>query len=300
MALDMSNPGFMPDFDSEANLLTLKLSQAETDGTLSPVASTYMPENEALYEGISRKGARLVTFAPILKSGVFPLAEMTAFLLDMGRQAMGCHVELEFAVDLESREFNLLQIRPMSLLHSSAKVTFEDGAPERIVCDCPKTLGHGTIRDLTDIIYVRPETFNPAHTPQIAADVGKLNEKLRAENRRYLLIGPGRWGSSDPWLGVPVNWGQISSVRAIVEASLPDFSVEPSYGSHFFHNVISLGIGYFILNSEHGQGTIDWNWFDSLPAEFENDRVRHLHLPKPIEIRIDSSSSRGVILRPAA
>lgn len=298
MALDMTRPEFMPDFDSEANLSVLGLAQAEADGTLAPVASTYMPDNDALYEGVSRKGPRLVTFAPILKSDVFPLAPLASFLLDVGRQAMGCHVEMEFAVDLQAREFNLLQIRPLSMMHSSAKVTFDDAARERIVCDCPKTLGHGVIRDLTDIIYVRPEKFNPARTPQIAADIGQLNERLLAEKRRYLLVGPGRWGSSDPWLGVPVNWGQISGVRVIIEAALPDFAVEPSYGSHFFHNVISLGIGYFILNSEHGEGSVDWKWFDSLPAEFENERVRHVRLSKPLEIRIDSGTSRGIVLRP--
>ena len=299
MALDASSQNFRPAADSLANILSCPLDQALSDGTLAPVASTYDAENDRLTEGISRtKGTQVVDFAPILQSSLFPLAPITALLLDVGRQAMGCEVEMEFAVDLDAREFNILQIRPMSALHSSAAVEIGNFPKEQMLCRTERALGHGYLSDIQDIIYVKPAAFSTSATRAIAAELGALNSALSAQRRKYALIGPGRWGSGDQFLGIPVSWGQISNAKLIVEVTLPDFMPDPSYGSHFLHNVISLGIGYLLINHLHKSGDVDWAWLDSLPAASESKYLRHVRLEKPLDVRIDSRTGEGVALKP--
>ncbi|MFA6582807.1 MAG: PEP/pyruvate-binding domain-containing protein [Elusimicrobiaceae bacterium] len=296
LALDLAQSDFMPDRDSNSNIVTLFLSDAERHGTLAPVVSTYSAENDRFYEGADREGVRVVTFAPILQSGTFPLTQIVKFLLQLGKEAMGCEVEMEFAVDLPSRNFSILQIRPMSGMNSSEQVPMNDFPPSRVICTSRKSLGHGCVRKIRDIVYVRPEAFDAANTQKIAEQISAINERMREEDRFYVLLGPGRWGSSDPWLGVPVHWSQISNVRLIVETSLPGFVIEPSYGSHFLHNVIALGIGYFIVN--HAENPIDWAWLDKQHSVDETPFVRHLHLRHPVDIRIDSRTGTGVLLHP--
>ncbi|NLO90453.1 MAG: histidine kinase, partial [Elusimicrobia bacterium] len=298
MALDAANLDFRPADDSLANILVCKLDQAMEDGTLGPMVSTYDPENDRLIEGaIPGKGAHVADFAPILQSNYFPLADITSLLLDVGRQAMGCEVEMEFAVDLEQREFNILQIRPMSALHASANVDMSGFAAEQVLCRTDKALGHGYMDDLSDIIYVKPGAFDTSATRAIAAEIAALNKQLSSQRRKYALIGPGRWGSGDQFLGIPVNWGQISNARLIVEVTLPDFMPDPSYGSHFLHNVISLGIGYFLINHLRDEGSMDWAWLDAQPAVSESAYLRHVRLPKPLDVRIDSRTGLGAALK---
>jgi len=298
LALDMSLPGRILETDSSLNLVRLQLDAAEKDGTLEPLGSTYSPEDEAIYDGISRPGPRLVTFAHVLKNNVFPLADMLKFILEVGSQAMGCHVEMEFAVDLPTRTFYILQMRPMTALESSVKVDLSGVDLEKAVCHSTQALGHGLMDDMADIVYVKPDAFNPAESAVIAAEIGVVNERLRAENRSFVLIGPGRWGSSDPWLGIPVTWGQISAARLIVETTLPGFVVDPSFGTHFLHNVTALGIGYFTINHLLGDGTVDWDWLGDAPAVSDSRRLRHIRLEKPLDIRIDGLNGEGVILKP--
>jgi CheY-like chemotaxis protein len=290
------------DFDSEPNIARLGLDEAEVDGTLAAVGSTYSPENDAVYDGIGRAGTRLVTFAPILKNDLFPLAEILRFLCAMGTDAMGSHVEMEFALSVDPAaerpvEFNVLQMRPMISRQLNQKVNLYGVDPARVVCGSPKALGNGVLPEIHDVVYVKPDAFDPARTLEIAAQIGEINDALRHEGRMCLLLGPGRWGSGDRWLGIPVKWNQISSARAIVETNLERFVVDPSYGTHFFHNVTSLGIGYFTVNPQKGEGSIDWAWFDAQPALRETPLLRHLRLEKPLEVRIDGSSGQGVILK---
>ena len=296
LALDLSRPERSLGYDSSSNLARLGLDVAERDGTLEAVGSVYSPEDETVYDGISRPGPRLVTFAHVLKHDVFPLAELLKYVLDVGREAMGCHVEMEFAVDLSERVFYVLQMRPMTALENAVKVDIRGLDLESSVCHSSRALGHGLIDDLADIVYVKPAAFDPAQSREIAREIGDINNKLRAEGRSYILIGPGRWGSADPWLGIPVRWGQISAAKLIVETTLPDFIVDPSFGTHFLHNVTALGIGYFTINHLTGDGRIDWPWLASRKAVSESERLRHVRLAKPLDVRIDGRSGEGVVL----
>jgi CheY-like chemotaxis protein len=290
-------------WETDANLMSLGLEAAELDGTLEALGSTYSAEDDAVYDGVHRRGARLVTFAPILKSGLFPLPEILRHLCELGRDAMGSHVEMEFAVNLDRSldrpvEFYVLQMRAMMSRPLHERVSLEGLDPPRVLCESPKALGNGRIMDVADIVYVRSRGFDPAKTAELAERIGELNDRLRREGRVCLLIGPGRWGSADRWLGIPVKWHQISMSRAIVETTTEDFAVDPSFGTHFFHNVTSLGIGYFTVDPRKGEGRIDWDWLESLPAVFEAGPLRHVRLPAPLDIRVDGSSGQGAILKP--
>jgi len=301
MAVDIKDCGQEMHYDTEPNIVALDLAAAERDGSLGFVGSTYSAENDVVYDGIGRAGARLVTFAPILKDDVFPLADILNFMLSVGREAMGSHVEMEFAVSMKDDgsviDFYILQMRPMISRQATQKVVLDGIAPEKIACESPRVLGNGVITDIADIVYVKHENFNAEFTKTIAAQIGDINDKLKPEGRRCLLVGPGRWGSSDPWLGIPVKWNQISMSRVIVETALESFAIDPSYGTHFFHNVTSLGIGYFTVSDLKHEGHIDWAWLDSLPAMDETEYVRHVRLPRPLEIRIDGAQGKGVILK---
>lgn len=298
LALDMSHPERSVGFDSTGNLVRLGLDAAEKDGTLEPLGSVYSREDDKIYDGISRPGPRLVTFAPILKYDVFPLAEVLKYVLDVGTQAMGCHVEMEFAADLSERVFYILQMRPMTALENTAKVNLEGLDVEGAVCHSRRALGHGVMDDLADVVYVKPNAFDPSQSREFAREVGEINNKLRAQGRSYILIGPGRWGSADPWLGIPVTWGQISAAKLIVETTLPGFVVDPSFGTHFLHNVTALGIGYFTINHASDDGHVGWEWLDRQPAVTETARLRHVRLPRPLDVRIDGRSGEGVVLQP--
>ncbi|MBI5239425.1 MAG: histidine kinase [Elusimicrobia bacterium] len=303
LAVDLAAAGGELGYDHEPSMGWLGLEAAEADGTLACVGSTYSAENECVYDGVSRPGVRLVTFAPILKNDVFPLPEVLRTITQVGREAMGSHVELEFAANLDPdadglREFAILQLRPMISRWSSQKVRMDGLPSERVLCESPRALGNGYVPGIADVVYVKPDRFDPARTREIAAEIGRVNESLKRGGRQYLLIGPGRWGSADPWLGIPVRWNQISESRVIVETTLEGFVIDPSYGTHFFHNVTSLGLGYLTVHGAHGGGALRWDWLASQPAEGETELLRHVRLAEPLDIRIDGSTGRGVILIP--
>ncbi len=300
ITLDVSGTEIKPlAYDKEPDLKPVEIAAAEADGTLELVASSYSVENDVMSDSIAQPGARLVTFAPILKNEQIPLSEILKNLSDLGREAMGTNIELEFAAsfDPESRktQFNILQMRPMVSRSVVKKVKFEDIDEAKIICASGSTLGNGYINDISDLIYVKPETFTNLKTRDIAAEIGELNLKLKNEDRFCMIIGPGRWGSSDPFLGVPVKWAHISHSKVIIEASYGSFSADPSYGTHFFHNLTSLGIGYFTVNPEKNEGSIDWDWLQSQPVLADLQYVRHIRLPKPLDIRIDGSTGKGII-----
>ncbi|MEE8425142.1 MAG: PEP/pyruvate-binding domain-containing protein, partial [Elusimicrobiota bacterium] len=296
--LDLSRADFMPDGDPNANLLTVGLDAAEADGTLAAIGATYSRDNDRIYDGIGRPGARLVTFAEVLKGDAFPLADVLKRLLEIGAEAVGCPIEMEFAVTREPREFNILQIRPMISWNLSREVRLGKKERSRAFCYSPNALGHGAIGSLSDLIYVKPGSIQPGRTRAIADEIGRLNAALGGEGRNYVLMGPGRWGSADPNLGIPVQWGQISASRLIVETAPRDFCVEPSYGTHFLHNVIAAGIGYLTVGSDKKGGIVDWKWLGAQKAVAESENIRHLRFKKPLDIRVDGRRREGAILRP--
>jgi len=286
-----------------AELERLPLDQAERDGSLAWVGSVYSPENDLVFDGLSRPGARFVSFAPVLKHELFPLAEIISRVLRMGARGMSRPVELEFAVNLfpqqgERKEFSILQMRPMVLSMELDELSLE-AEPGEVVCRSASVLGAGRLDDLRDVLVVDVEKFERRHSRAVAAEVGAFNRQLVLEERGYLLVGVGRWGSSDPWLGIPVSWDQIGGVRVIVEAGFRDLVVTPSQGSHFFQNLTALGIGYFTVNPEQGEGELDWDWLLGQPAFQQGQVVRHLRLDKPLRVLMNARSRAGVILKPA-
>ena len=280
------------------------LDVAEKDGTLHAVASTYSADNQAVYDGLSRPGARVVTFAPMLKLGMFPLAQILELLVRAGEEALGNPVEIEFAVRLprgeEPADFGFLQIRPLTLARDHQDLAIEDVDPAQVLCRSTKVLGNGRIENLHDIVVVDSHRFERSRSQEVAKAVAHFNASLNAENRPYLLIGVGRWGSNDPWLGIPVEWDEISGARAIVEAGFRDFRVTPSQGSHFFQNLTAFQVGYFTVNPDAGEGAVDWEWLADQPAIEEQECVRHLHFPDPLRVVMNSKKSQGVIFKPKA
>ncbi|MGA7559753.1 MAG: PEP/pyruvate-binding domain-containing protein [Terriglobales bacterium] len=283
------------------------LDAAEADGTLRALASTYSKDNHAVYDGVSRPGSRIVTFAPMLKHGTFPLAEILDDLVRAGEDGLGNPVEIEFAVRLPQEtdsstaqvaEFGFLQIRPLTLSRDTEDLALDDVQPEQLICQSSKVLGNGRIDDLYDVIVVDSQRFERGQSQEVAAAVSRFNRRLSEHNRPYLLIGVGRWGSTEPWLGIPVEWDEISGARVIVEAGFRDFRVTPSQGSHFFQNLTAFQIGYFTVNPDAGEGTVDWEWLTEQPAVEEQGCVRHLRFANPIRIVMNSRTSQGVIFKP--
>ncbi len=281
------------------------LEAAEHDGTLRAVASTYSKDNHAVYDGMSRPGARIVSFAPMLKHGSFPLADILDVLVRAGEDALGNPVEIEFAVRLPQQagqvaEFGFLQIRPLTLARDTEDLALDDVQPERLICLSGKVLGNGRIENLHDIVVVDSQRFERSRSQEVAMAVARFNRLLNEESRPYLLIGVGRWGSTEPWLGIPVEWDEISGARVIVEAGFHDFRVTPSQGSHFFQNLTAFQIGYFTVNPDAGEGSVDWQWLTEQPAVEEQGCVRHLQFAEPIHVVMNSRTSQGVIFKPEA
>ncbi len=277
------------------------LAAAEEDGTLARLGSTYSPENDVVYDGVSRPGVRLVTFAPILKHGLFPLAELLDALLAVAVSGTSVAVEIEFAVNFTSGalpEFGFLQLRPLGRIREPAGAEFEPVDRERVLCESASVLGHGTIDDVRDLIVMDVQRVDRLRTREIAQAIAQFNGRLQAGRRPYLLIGVGRWGSADPLLGIPVTWDQIGGARAIVEAGFADFRVTPSQGSHFFQNLAAGNVGYFTVNPDAGEGFVDWEWLRGQPAIAETEFVRHLSLERPVVIAINGRAHSGVILKP--
>jgi CheY-like chemotaxis protein len=279
------------------------LDVAERDGSLTYVGSTYSPENDALADGLSRQGIRVVTFAPILRNKMFPLPQILELLLDMGEWGMGTPVEIEFAVNMtppagKPKEFGLLQMRPLVLSREVEELNIEEVPTEQLLCQSHQVLGNGAIRDVYDIVAVDIERFERSKTRDVATEITQFNEELLAQRRPYLLIGLGRWGTLDPWLGIPVKWDQISGARAIVEAGFKDLDVAPSQGSHFFQNITSFQVGYFTVHSKIKAGFIDWDWLSKQKAVEEKTYTRHFRFETPITIKMNGHQNKGIILKP--
>ena len=282
------------------------LRTAEADGTLVWSGSTYSAENDVIYDGVSRPGVRLVNFAPILKYGLFPLPEILDALLAIGVEAAGGPVEIEFAASLKSepagspKEFAFLQLRPVAQPADLTSTELGEVDPTALVCTSTSVLGNGRIDDVRDVVVVAPDSYERGDSRLVANDVARFNGELVSLERPYLLIGVGRWGSSDALLGIPVAWGQIAGARAIVEAGFRDFMVTPSQGTHFFQNLVANNVGYFTVNPQAGEGSVDWDWIADQPAVASTQYVRHLRFAEPLPILMNGARNEGVILKPGA
>ena len=301
-AIDLNNPGNAHFTQRESSVVRLGLEDAERHGTLAPVGSVWSNENKAFYDGIYRDGVRVVTFAHVLKSDLFPLADIIKRLLDLGRAGMNGPVEIEFAVNLDTdpKEFAVLQMRPASVEYNQASADIGEFDRSELLCYSTRAMGNGLVDGVCDIVYVKPDAFDASQTTTIAADIDRINQSLRAEQRHCMLIGPGRWGSANTTLGIPVKWTQISTARIIVEAALETFKVDPSQGSHFFHNLTSFGVAYLTVRPNIDGGFVDWDWLNGQAARDETPFVRHVRLEEPIEARIDGRTSRAAVLKVAS
>ncbi|MDR2474983.1 MAG: phosphoenolpyruvate synthase [Bacteroidales bacterium] len=291
--------------DDAYNLLKLSVKEADNDGSLRYISSTYNHADQCLMDGYyPGKNRKVLTFSGVLQYGVFPLAEILSYLLKSGQEEIGRPIEIEFAVNLAQNEkneatgtFYLLQIRPIV---DNKEVMEEDltAIPrEDVLLFSRHALGHGIFNPVYDAVYVKTANFSASNNPAIAYEIEKLNRQLTAEGRNYILIGPGRWGSSDPWLGIPVKWAQISNARLIVEAGMENYRIEPSQGTHFFHNLTSFGVGYFTINTFLNEGVIDENFLNSRPAMHETAYIRHVRFEEPLVVKIDGKKNIGVALK---
>ncbi len=304
-ALDLTNQNFNLQTDDACNLLKLSVGDAEKDGTLKLIASTFDPQDQIIRDGIYEGGRKIISFANILQHDAVPIAAALQKILEIGHREMGRHVEIEFAVNLPTQSnpqstFYLLQIRPIV---DSREVITENLAAipqEQTLISTPSALGHGITCDVFDVVYVKPETFSASQNQLIAYDIEKLNRQLVDEGKSYILIGPGRWGSSDVWLGIPVKWPHISGARLIVEAGLTNYRIDPSQGTHFFQNLTSLHVGYFTVNSylKEGGGFYDSDFLNAQPAVAETKYIRHVRFSKPLVIKINGKKSLGVVMKP--
>jgi len=302
-ALDLDSDSFKISPDDAVNLIKYPLRQAEKDSSIKEVASSYDFHNHILRDGYNYDGKKLATFAGILKHNKFPLAKILSTVLQKGESEMGKPVEIEFVVDLNERRgtrkvFNLLQIRPIAYKEESVNIDTDELDNKQLLILSNKALGNGVIDDLYDIVYVKSDNFNPANNKDIVPLIAELNSKFLKENKNYILIGPGRWGSSDPWLGIPVKWPHISAARLIVESGLKDYRVDPSQGTHFFQNLTSFRVGYFTVNPFLGDGIFDIDFLNSQPAVFENENIRHVHFNKPVIAKLDGKKNLGMIYKP--
>ncbi|MBD3165106.1 histidine kinase [bacterium] len=299
------HPKWTPDSTHAMEPEVYRLSEAEEDGVLSKIASTYSPDNDAIYDGTSRPGTRLVTFAPILKHNTFPLAPILSHILEMGRTGMGNEVELEFAVNLSTRrkqpkQFGILQLRPLVLNPELQEMDIDAVPEEDILCRSDRVLGVGILEDIRDAIVVDRENYDRGASKLVAEEVSRFNLTLEQENRKFLLIGVGRWGTADPWLGIPVDWDQIDGAAVIVETGFKDFIVTPSQGAHFFQNITAFNIGYFTINPDMGEGFLDWEWLLSCNPVEQGKYVRRLRFDEPITVMMNGRRNQGVIIKPGS
>lgn len=302
-ALDTGYAGLDFKVDDGFNILNLRVKEAYKDGALNYIASTYDPDDQIIREGLYDNGRRIISFDGVLRQGVFPLPQLMQMAMKYGSHAMRRPVEIEFACNLNADrtgDFCLLQIRPIV---DTKQELVEDVASipaEECLLKSTNSLGHGISEEVSDVVYVRwDDHYSAANNPQIALDIDQINRRFLAEGRQYVLIGPGRWGSSDPWLGIPVKCPAISAARVIAEIALPGYRVDPSQGTHFFQNLTSFGVGYFTIDTNRDDGDIvQKQLLDTMPAVEETSLVRHIHFPRPLRIMMDGRKQVGVVIIP--
>ncbi len=300
-AVNMGKPPAHDPTRETEYLVEQGLSEAEEDGSLRLVASSYDAGSDRLQPGLHGSGPRAVNFAPILVHGALPLNGLVRRLMDDCEAALGDKVEIEFAVTLPGSgggraRFGFLQVRPLVVSHEFVEVSASDLRTEDVVLSSDDVMGNGVVRGLRDVVYVRPDRFEGRFSRRIAGEIAAINDALLDAARPYLLVGFGRWGSSDPSLGIPVGWGQICGARAIVEATLPRMNVELSQGSHFFHNISSFEVSYFCVRHDRDH-RLDWDWLERQEAETETEFVRHVRPERPLAAKVDGRTGRGIVTR---
>ena len=302
-ALDLDNPPTEFQKDDGFNLLKMRVNNAEKDGTLQYIASTYDPYDQVIRDGIYEGGRKVITFCGVLQHGVYPLPDILKKVMRYGQEEMRRAVEIEFAANIHADrtgEFYLLQIRPMVDNKLMLDEDLQAIPDEDCLLRSHNAIGHGIITDVQDIVYVKTDSWSASNNPAVAEEIERINRRFLQEGRNYVLVGPGRWGSSDPWLGVPVKWPHISASKVIVESGLDQYRVDPSQGTHFFQNLTSFGVAYFTINDYIGDGLFRQDTLNALPAVEETAHVRVVHFEEPIVIKVDGTRKEGVVLNPQA
>jgi hypothetical protein len=302
-SVDLSDENFVPSTDDGLNLLKTNIRDAHTDPPFRHVGSTFDFENNMIRDGIDHPGKKLVTFSNILNYETFPLAKILQTLLELGQRELKNPIEIEFAVNLDTppgipKIFYFLQIRPIVTSDQRIDANVDNVKPEETLLYSNSALGNGLFHNICDFVYVKPDAFNPAETLQIAEEIEKLNDQMVQEDRNYVLVGPGRWGSSDQWLGIPIKWAQISNSRVIVESGLANYRIDPSQGTHFFQNLTSFRVGYLTVNPYINDGFYDLDFLGAQEAHYENKYLRHIRFQCPLRILIDGRNNLGVIFKP--
>lgn len=302
-ALDLNIDSFVPSTDDGVNILKIDVKELENEPALKYVASTYDRTNNMLRDGIIHPGKRVITFSNILQHKLFPLADILSTLLEIGQREMNNPIEIEFAVNLETppgtpKIFNFLQIRPIVHTEETHTINLDHFKSEDTLIFSESALGNGLFKGIHDVVYVKPESFNAANNKNIAIEIEKINSLFVKNGSGYVLIGPGRWGSTDQWLGIPVKWPQISAARIIIESGLKNYRIDPSQGTHFFQNLTSFRVGYFTINPYINEGSYDVDALNRMNAVYEDDYIRHVRFDNPLEIMIDGKKHKGVILKP--
>ena len=301
-ALDLKNDGHDFSLDDGFNLLKLSVREADKDGALQFIASTYDPYDMVIRDGIYPGGRKVITFANILQHDVFPLAKILQLVQQYGQAEMRRPVEIEFAVLLNQAKktgtFYMLQIRPMVDVKADLSEDLNLISEDSLLLKSFNSLGHGVMEDIHDLVYVKTDGYSASNNPAIAYEIEKLNRKFLNEGKNYVLVGPGRWGSSDSWLGIPVKWPHISAARVIVEAGLTNYRVDPSQGTHFFQNLTSFGVGYFTINAYMNDGIYNQAYLNEQKAVEETNFLRHIHFEKSIKVKMDGKKKIGVVMMP--
>lgn len=302
-ALDLNISSFVPSTDDGVNILKIDIKDLKNEAALRYVASTYDRNNHMLRDGIIHPGPRVITFASVLQHKTFPLADILNTLLEIGQKEMNNPIEVEFAANLETpagtpKIFNFLQLRPIVHSEETQHIDIDHIKKEDTIVYSESALGNGLFKGIRDVIYIKPESFNPAHNKYLTAEIERINASFVKQGTGYVLIGPGRWGSTDPWLGIPVKWHHISGVRVIIESGLKNYRIDPSQGTHFFQNLTSFRVGYFTINPFIDEGYYDVNYLNNIKPVFETSQIRHVRLQDPLDIMIDGRKHKGVILKP--
>ncbi|MCK5781883.1 MAG: phosphoenolpyruvate synthase [Flavobacteriales bacterium] len=300
--LDLNPDNYKVSTSEAINKVRIRLKQAEKHGSLKFVASTYDLQNNMIRPGVNYDGLRVISFDNILKYNTFPIAEILQDLLKIGQKEMRNPIEIEFAINLDvpkgkNRIFSFLQIRPIVESNDVTNIVPENMDTDKAIVFSNSALGNGKYENIKDFVYVKPESFNSAATRDIAEAVNNINKIFEAEGKNYILVGPGRWGSSDPWLGIPVTWSQISSAKIIIESGLKDYRIDPSQGTHFFQNLTSFKVGYFTINPFINDGAYDIEYLNQKKAIYEDEFIRHVRFDEALTVIIEGRANRAIILK---
>ena len=300
IALNTIIKEFIPSTDSSNNIVTLKINELPDFSGSNHIFSTFDPESQIVRDNIFMDGKRLITFNPVIKHCTFPLVEILNKLILIGKKEMNNHIEIEFALDFKNNHkpvFNILQIRPINIISALKKCPIESKNSQKSLLYSDSAMGNGYFEHIRHIVYIKKTGYDPSSNKMLANMVNEINADMIKKSTSYLLIGPGRWGSADPWLGIPVNWAQVSNARVIVEYYSENLNVESSHGSHFFHNLVQFSVGYFLIKNNKNN-IIDHKFLETQKAINENNGIRIIELEKDLKICIDGKSGKGIIIKP--